>query len=132
MVTFVCLGNEFRNDDAVGLYIGNELKKHGFDVIFAYINPEAILSKIPKEDQVYFVDAADFKEDEPFIIGKPKKLSVSTHSYSLDLLEKFLKREVLVAGIKTYDHDFGEQISEKAKNNADAFISHVLSLSSKS
>lgn len=131
MVIFVCLGNEFRNDDAVGLYIGNELKRHGFNVIIAYTNPEAILSKIPEDDNVYFVDAADFEEDEPFIISNPKKLSVSTHSYSLDLLEKFLKREILVAGIKTYDHDFGEQITERAKSNADAFISHVLSISSK-
>jgi hydrogenase maturation protease len=131
MVTFVCLGNEFRNDDAVGIYIGHELEKRGFNVIFAYTNPEVILSKIPGDEEVYFVDAADFEEDGPFIIGRPKKLSVSTHSYSLDLLERFLGKEILVAGIKTYDHKFGEEITEKAKSNADSFISYVLGISRK-
>lgn len=131
MVTFVCLGNEFRSDDAVGLYIGEQLKKHGFNVIFAHTNPEAVLSKIPKEDKIYFVDAAEFHDEKPFVIGKSAKSGISTHSYSFDLIEKFLDREVFVAGIKTYNHEVGEQISEKAKSNADDFIEYVLGISSK-
>jgi hydrogenase maturation protease len=130
MVSFVALGNGMKGDDGVGIYAGRRLKSLGFKVLFAYTSPESVLGKLP-EDEVYFIDAAQFEGDEPFVVGDPKKVRISTHNYSVDLISKFTGREMKVIGIKTYSHRFGYPLSEKAKRNADLAIRYVLGLSSK-
>jgi hydrogenase maturation protease len=130
VVCFIAIGNDLKGDDGVGIYAGKTLKKKGQNVIFAHTTPEAILSKLP-DDELFFIDAAHFEGDSPFLIGDPKESRISTHNYSVDLISKFIKRKVKVIGIKTYSHRFGDPVSEKAKRNADLAVGYVLGLPSK-
>jgi hydrogenase maturation protease len=130
LVCFIAIGNDLKGDDGIGIYAGKRLEEKGQRVIFAYTTPEAVLSKLP-DDDLFFIDAAHFEGDSPFLIGDPKESRISTHNYSVDLIAKFIRKDVKVIGIKTYSHSFGDQISEKAKRNADLAVSYVLGLSSK-
>ncbi len=128
VVSFIAVGNELKGDDGVGVYAGRRLEKLGFSVLFAHTTPEAVLSKLP-EGELYFIDAAQFEANKPFIIGSAKGNNISTHSYSVDLISRYTGREIKVIGIKTYSHRFGDGLTKKAKKNADLAVEYVLGLS---
>ncbi|MBR9680406.1 MAG: hypothetical protein GOU98_01115 [Candidatus Altiarchaeota archaeon] len=119
MIGILALGNELRGDDGVGIYVGKELEKCSIPVTFGFSTPEN-LKEIPYS-KIIVVDAAHFDLSVPFLIGKDT-ISHYTHKPSLDKLAKFFGVEYTVFGIKTYNRELGNKISEQARKNADFTI----------
>jgi hydrogenase 3 maturation protease len=98
-IIFLGLGNNYRGDDGAGLYFLKKLKSSGAfkDSIYieAGINPENYIAQILKlaPSILIFIDSAKWG-GEPgniklFRSSETGGLSVSTHSYSLKILEEY-------------------------------------------
>ena len=135
-IVFVGLGNEYRGDDAVGLVFLDRLKdsKAFPDAHFirAGTNPENYLQEIlsyhPK--LVVFIDAARWS-GEPGEMRwlEPKQirnLKISTHAYSLELVEEFLKAhekmEFRYFGSQPLSTEVGEKLSAILKKKLEKFF----------
>lgn len=102
-ILFVGLGNRYRGDDGAGLVLLEEIRKHEefsqSKFIQAGRNPENHLSEIIqlKPGIVIFIDAADFSEEPGSISFLSSEqinlLGISTHAFSIKLIEKFLLNE---------------------------------------
>jgi hydrogenase maturation protease len=126
---FVCVGNELRGDDEVGIYIGRRLKRTSLkdNVILAYNTPENYIHEIVEKDVdiVVFFDAVHvgvpagtiiFQEISP---EKPSKVSVSTHSIPVETIASIIqllsnKRvSFYIVGVEAKRFDFGNKMSEE-------------------
>ncbi|MBC7090671.1 MAG: hydrogenase maturation protease [Nitrososphaeria archaeon] len=126
---FVCVGNELRGDDEVGIYIGRRLKRTSLkdNVILAYNTPENHIHEILEKDAdiVVFFDAVHvgvpagtiiFQEISP---EKPLKVSISTHSIPVETIASIIqslsnkKVSFYIIGVEAKKFDFGNRISEE-------------------
>ena len=108
-----------RGDDGVGLYVGKLLEKKGFSVVFAHETPENVLGQLRQFKKIIILDAAEFKEEVPYLIVKEVPAdSFYTHKLDLNKIRKFTGAEVQLVGIKTYKRALGEPVSEQAEANA--------------
>jgi len=146
-IAILGIGNELREDDNVGPYIIEELKKcfekNDFDqnsVVFINAGsvPENFTGLIKKEkpSHLLIIDAV-LMDCEPGAIKFVKKeeianVNVSTHSLSLNFLirylEKFLSLDLLFIGVQPLKMSLGNNLSEEVKKSADELISIILSL----
>ena len=99
-ITFTGLGNRYRSDDAAGLELLELIRGKGIfpgaRFISAGTNPENFLERILSSNPglVVFIDACDFGGNpgdirwmEP---GEIKNAGISTHAYSITLIENYL------------------------------------------
>jgi hydrogenase maturation protease len=126
---FVCVGNELRGDDEVGIYIGRRLKRTSLkdNVILAYNTPENYIHEIVEKDVdiVVFFDAVHvgvpagtiiFQEISP---EKPSKVSVSTHSIPVETIASIIQSlsnkrvSFYIVGVEAKRFDFGNKMSEE-------------------
>ncbi len=130
----VGVGNEMRNDDAVGLYItdaiADELREDGVAVIRAEDIVESYVYTIAGLDckNVIFVDAA-LADAEPgtVLFGRLDELEeltggLSTHRMSLRISDRILRehdKKSYLLGIVARDVDFGTTISDEVRKSAD-------------
>ena len=99
-ILFIGLGNELRADVAAGLLFIDNLKQKAeystSSFLKAGTNPENYLQQIvaSKAELIVFFDAARFggKPGEIRWLNKPEldSVKISTHSYSIDLIEKYI------------------------------------------
>jgi hydrogenase 3 maturation protease len=102
-IFFVGLGNPMRGDDSAGLELLDLVRLSGFfpgaGFLPACTNPENFLEQIvaAEPDLVIFMDACDFGERTGEIRwldnDEIETAGISTHAYSITLLEKYLNLE---------------------------------------
>ncbi|MEM2179409.1 MAG: hydrogenase maturation protease [Nitrososphaeria archaeon] len=126
---FVCIGNELRGDDEVGVHIGRRLKKTSLkdNVILAYNTPENHIQEILEKDveTVIFFDAVDVKASPGTIIlqeilpDKPSYISISTHSIPIETIVSIIeslsgkKMRFYIIGVQAKNLDFGSKMSKE-------------------
>ncbi|MBN2571975.1 MAG: hydrogenase maturation protease [Ignavibacteriales bacterium] len=137
-ILFLGLGNELRGDDAAGLVFFDLLKKKNIyptdNFIYACTNPENYLQKILdfSPDCVVFLDAviADKRPGEIFILESEiiDKVKISTHSYSIKLIEEYLKMhqniDFVYIGIQPLGVSLENELSDIVKRNIEKFFSN--------
>lgn len=136
---FVGLGNYQRGDDAVGLYIIEQLqskcKKKKLTFLIAETTPENYFSTLTSKDLdlIIFFDACRFSS----IAGETKILrheeistfATSTHTSSISVIISYIRKfsnvEIEVIGINILSADFIPEISSKVKESADSLINMI-------
>ncbi|MDD2523818.1 MAG: hydrogenase maturation peptidase HycI [Endomicrobiia bacterium] len=133
----LAIGSELRNDDAVGMYIADELIKQNFDkkkfsIIKGATAPENFTGEIKKykPTDMLIIDAADTgkKPGEIDIIDVSSVVgaSFSTHmmpiNVFLDYLFKDFDCRTLIVGIQPRTLEFGTDISKDIKKTADELV----------
>ena len=132
----VGLGNSYRSDDNAGQILLKEIIRHKtFEkstYIFANTTPENHLSEIvkTKPDLVIFFDAVKMSLNPGEIREIPadevQTKGFSTHSYSIKLVEQFLKNEgvknIMYIGIEPENMDIGEGLSESVITGINKFF----------
>ena len=138
-IVFVGLGNELCGDDAAGLLFLDKLKDSthfiGSDFIKAYTNPENYLHKVidSKARVVVIIDAArcggragEISWIDPHDI---KYTSISTHAFSIKLLEKYLLNhrmfEFKYLGIEPLSTNHGDFLSSQVLTQMAVFFARV-------
>lgn len=140
--TMVCMGNELRADDEVGLYIGKTLaeKSHTEQIILAHNVPANFLSKIVSQEpeSLLFVDAIDLRQYESDIRAGTIALfdpsvttntgATTTHYQEMDDLLGFIKRELgyepltRILGIQIATTELMAPMTPEVKVKADQLI----------
>lgn len=126
---FVCIGNELRGDDEVGVYIGRLLKRTNLkdNIILAYNTPENHIQEILEKDveKVIFFDAVDVKASPGTIIvqeilpDRPSYISISTHSIPIETIVSIIqslsgkKMKFYIVGLQAKNLDFGSKMSKE-------------------
>ena len=124
---FVCIGNELRGDDQVGIYLGNKLRKTalGDKVIMAYATPESYIDDVLEKnpDIIFFLDAVQVGQKPGIIVvqeirsGESLGMSISTHSIPIEVLAAVMrstspKIKFFVIGIQIKQVEFGKKMSK--------------------
>lgn len=133
----LAIGSELRSDDAVGMYIADELLKYNHDnaklcVIKGATAPENFTGEIKKykPSDMIVIDAADTgKEPGGIDIIDASDItgaSFSTHMMPINVFLDYLFRDfecrVLIIGIQPQTLEFGIGISEIVKKTADKIV----------
>jgi len=133
----LAIGSELRSDDAVGMYIADELLKYNPDnaklcVIKGATAPENFTGEIKKykPSDMIVIDAADTgKEPGGIDIIDARDItgaSFSTHMMPINVFLDYLFRDfecrVLIIGIQPQTLEFGIGISEIVKKTADKIV----------
>ncbi len=121
-------GNPGRRDDGLGPALADAVEKMALDSVTAdsdyQLNIEYALD-LKNYDMVIFVDAG-LDVDEPFEFRKlepSKEIAHTTHSMSaesvLGLAHELNESQPIayLLAIRGYEFDFGEELSDKAKEN---------------
>lgn len=125
----ICIGNELRGDDAVGIYIGRELQSKNFGNIIVTSSPENYIDVIRRKspERIVLIDAADFGEQPGSIVfTELRELphTMSSHRIPFSKIMKFLGIDkVYILGIQPKRVDFSEEITPEVRNSADIIIS---------
>lgn len=127
-VLFFCLGNCFRGDDGIGIYIYRRIKTK--NKINAGISPLNYIDKIKKFSPscCIIIDCIDIKKRPGTIIFAPLKkihsVSIDTHSNLLKEYINFLdiNSEFYLLGIQGKETSFKNRYSESVKNSAERII----------
>ncbi|MGC8932419.1 MAG: hydrogenase maturation protease [Candidatus Methanodesulfokora sp.] len=122
----VCIGNELRGDDGVGIYIGRRLK-NAITTEF----PEDCIHRIrdEKPDTILFIDAVDFGGEPGSVIFSELReapSAISTHRLPLSLLIELLeevKPKAYILGIQPKSMNLGEGLSSEVRKSADMLLS---------
>ena len=135
--TLICIGNELRGDDQVGIYLGSKLKKNSLQnkVIIAYSTPENCIDEVLNRnpDVVFFLDAVQASLKPGTIIvqelrsGESLGISVSTHSIPIELVAAVMrstspKMRFFIIGVQIEQVEFGKKMSRVVKEAAKALI----------
>ena len=140
----LCLGNELKADDSIGIFIGNSLLEHHPElsekVIIAYNVPASFLGKIVKvnPERILAIDAAAFGEN-PGVIGLfdtdiIQEKSNTTHFQEYETILKFLQMETgheifcKVLAIQVQTTELVAPISDPVKSAADKVINILSSI----
>lgn len=136
-IVFVGLGNTSRGDDSAGLDLLERIKKTDYfpakNFIAAERNPENYLEVILElePDAVLFIDAADWQGPAGGIKlldrNEIDALSVSTHAYSIALIENYLninrRIDCFYLGIQKHGTKPGDKLSEFVQKALNDFFS---------
>ena len=139
---FVGMGNYFKRDDAVGLYIVDGIRDRlGAGPVTA-LNVEDVIENYVfsiargEADNVVIVDAVQAGGEEGSVIFtsldefNEMNGNYSTHKMALFLSGKVLaehKKKTWLLGVEVCDIDFGEGLSDKVKQSADYLRDILLS-----
>ncbi len=129
----VGIGNYYRRDDAVGLYITDRLKKHADPERCVVINAEDVIESfvftIAESDceNVILVDAVSVPgEPGSVVFGKldefeESEFGASTHKLAFGLCSRILEergKRTYLLGIVPEDIDFGHGLTESVEKSA--------------
>jgi hydrogenase maturation protease len=143
-IIFIGLGNEYRNDDGAGLVFIDRLINSSYFInshfIRAGANPENYLQQILNTDGriIIFIDAifGTLNEESIFFLSPEEidTLRISTHSFSLKLIEKFLLFEKIYdfkyLCIKGYEKEIGNNLSFELQISLDDFFGKTVEIKS--
>lgn len=133
----LAVGSELRTDDAVGMYIADELLKYKYNedkirIIKGATAPENFTGEIKKfkPERMLIIDAADTgkKIGEIDIINANdiEGASFSTHmmpvNIFIDYLLKHFECKILIIGIQPKNLEFGTAVTPEIKKSADKLV----------
>lgn len=127
---FVGMGNRIKQDDGVGIYISQKIKKlPGSNVIIAENSIENYLGKINRQNVaiVLYIDAMDFGKAPGYSKLLPvehvKNTTTNTHNLSLSTISRFVQnKNQWIIGIQPQDISYDFNLSLKIQNTADQII----------
>lgn len=130
---FTGMGNRIKQDDGVGIYIAQELKKlNQLNVVIAENSIENYLGKINnfKGSSLVFFDAVDFGKtagySELLPVDKMTDTTSNTHNLSLRTISRFLTvKDLWIWGVQPVKVSFGVGLSPEIKKTADKII-HII------
>jgi len=136
----IAIGNSFRSDDGVGVYIARQIKKckKNFIILNARNKPESVIDKAVqiKPDKVIIVDAANFggMAGEIRLIEKNNipDTTLSTHSFPLNIIGRIIEEDtgadVSFLGIQPKSVQLAKGLSKPVKRAAEKIISCIRSM----
>jgi hydrogenase maturation protease len=134
-ILFTGVGNLFRNDDGVGVYIASAIKERdNISTLLAEVSIENYISKINSisPDILVITDCLDFNREPGYVdiipVSETKEFTVSSHNISLKRISLYLKMKVYVLGVQPADLRVGEHLSEPVKESADKIIGIINNL----
>jgi hydrogenase maturation protease len=134
---FVCIGNELRGDDQVGIYLGNKLRKTALRdrVIMAYATPESYIDDVLEKNPeiIFFLDAIQIGQKPGMIAvqeirsGESLGMSISTHSIPIEVLTAVIQStsseiKFFVVGIQIKQVEFGKKMSKAVVEAAKSLL----------
>jgi len=133
---FVGLGNRFRNDDYVGVYICETLRENSdLNILIAENSLENHIGKINKmnPEQVIIVDALQFNREPGFFdlisVKDIKNDTGNTHTISLRQLAGLIMADpVTILGIQPLDVSFGTSMSLEVIESARIIVQQLIKL----
>ncbi|QNL20425.1 hydrogenase maturation protease [Hyphobacterium sp. CCMP332] len=129
---FVGVGNVFKHDDGIGVYIAEELKKDKENVIIAEMSIEKFIGKInnTQHDVLVIIDAISFNKEVGYVdivpVSKILDQTSSTHNLSLKRIAEFFDKPVYILGIQPADVSAGEGFSNQIKKSANELLGLLL------
>ena len=131
-ILFVGIGNLLKTDDGVGPYISSNIRNTSLiSALTVEVSLENYIGKINSMDPdvLVLVDCVDMK----LVPGKHKLISISkipdmtfnTHNISLSRLSEFFKMPVYLLGIQPEKINFGENMSNIVKEEANRIINII-------
>ncbi len=131
-ILFVGIGNLLKQDDGVGVYISNRIKKKdNIDSLTVETSIENYIGKINtlNPDILILIDCMELKSDPGTFklveLNQIEDITFNTHNISLNRLSDFFKMPVYVLGIQPEKIEFGENISYLVRNIADKIINQI-------
>lgn len=131
-ILFVGIGNVFRNDDGIGVYIVQRIREScRFMKMTVEVSLENYLSKINKlnPDLVILVDCIDFGRIPGFTAILPIELTdgpgMQSHHLSLSKLGEFISVPVRVLGIQPANLSVGENLSPGVQKAGDRIVAII-------
>lgn len=125
------IGNPDRGDDAVGIFVSEELKKKGARRIFScYEVPENYITKVcdMDPDTVVFIDAVNMNsEPGAIVIMDPADVSrgITTHNAGLDILADFIRNscdaEIYLVAVQPAGLE-GKQLTPRIRSAGEKII----------
>jgi len=131
-ILFVGIGNALKSDDAIGIYIVNNIKRTSQrDTLIVESGIEKFVGKINSLDPkiLILVDCTDFNEEPGFIdflpIERVQDFTINTHTISVKRISEFFKMKTYLLGIQPENVKFGETISERVLSSAEILIKKI-------
>jgi hydrogenase maturation protease len=143
-VLIICLGNRFRSDDGVGLYIADTIRSYGNELVEVVDNisdSAALMDTWSNKDRVFIVDAVN-SNGKPGAIYRfdvsnkniPADIFARYSTHSINLAEaiemaKILARmpkSLVVFGIEGADFEAGTGLAPEVEKAASAVIATLL------
>lgn len=131
-ILFVGIGNVFKHDDGIGVYVCQKLLSKGYDnCVIVEQSIENYLGYINKinPDLVVFIDAVNFNQKPGFTSLLPLVDLVdqtsNTHNISLSKMANLIYQPVMVLGIQPADVSFGEGFTPIVKESANQIIAAI-------
>ena len=121
---FVAVGNVFKNDDGVGVFIGKELEKAGKNALVVEMSVEKYVGKINRipHDLLVIIDAISFNKDPGYAdiipVSEILDQTSNTHNLSLSHVAEFFEKPVFILGIQPENVRIGENITLAVKKSA--------------
>ncbi len=128
----ITVGNTYRSDDGVGIYIAEKLKSSNYLLLNAENKPENIIDKAVqyKPEKILIIDAADFGgrsgEARLLLEDNIPDTILSTHTFPIKALAKILSKDtkapVFYLGVQQAHIHMGEILSKEVRQCADELI----------
>jgi len=131
------MGNDFRSDDGIGIYIVEHLNPLSSNVVIINLRntPEMFLDDIvqSKPNKTILFDAANFEGVPGEIKYIPQEYinnyTLSTHTFPPGVIAELIKAdtdsEVYFIGIQAENFDLGEEISPSVQKSGDTLIKFI-------
>lgn len=135
-ILIVGTGNVLRNDDGIGIYLGNQLKEQSeYQVLIAENGMENHTGKINRlePDKLLIIDALNLNMEpgsfELLPLSVIKDFTGNTHTISFSkLAEMIIVSEIYMLGIQPADLSIGTEITEKVLQSADLIVQQFLTI----
>ena len=131
-ILFVGIGNRLKSDDAVGIYIcDNLLSTKGKQKLIVESGIEKYVGKINdlSPEILVLVDCTDFNKEPGYLnlftVDKIQDNSLHTHTISLGRISEFFEMKTYILGIQPEFVGFGEEISQVVKDKADEVVAFI-------
>jgi len=131
-VLFVGIGNALKSDDAVGIYVCNQIvSRDNLLKIVVESGIERFVGKINRIDPdiLILVDCTDFNQKPGYFDLRPvsdiSDNTFNTHTISLRRISEFFSMKKFLLGIQPGYTGFGEILSPEVKKSADYIISFI-------
>ncbi len=130
-VLFVGIGNALKSDDAIGIYVVENIKQRAnIKTLVVESGIEKFIGKINSisSDVLILADCTDLNKSQASILLPIEKIqdnTVNSHTISLKRISEFFKMETYLLGIQPENVGFGEKISEKVKKEADELVNFI-------
>ena len=131
-ILFVGIGNRLKSDDAIGIYICENLQtSNNIKTLLVEASIEKYVGKINSlaPDILVLTDCTDFNENPGFFkmleIHEMPDNTFHTHTVSLRRISEFFEMKVFLLGVQPKNVKFGEEFTQPVQAAADKIIAWI-------